>query len=149
MKKVTIVFVGHMLDPALLDFGQSVGAQYRNAHYVEGLEPCDYVAGYPIPDIYKDHPLHPVWKPIEESGDGSELPGLNFQGDAGQVLDALNAQGPLDDGTEEIELTAEYLEGLTKKQMIELADEEELDLTADQKKTAASLLEALKTIYEL
>lgn len=131
MKQVTIVFTGHKVSQELIDFGRGIGAQFRNGQLVEGLEPCDFVAGEYIPDIYSEHKRHPRW---------AEFTGVEV---------APVADHTAEDTDGEIELTAEYLEGLTKKQMLELVADEELELTSEQTKSAASLLEALKAIYEL
>lgn len=146
MKTKTIVFTGHKCSADLLAFGKSIGAQFRNGHLAEDTkEPCDFVAGSPIPKSYSDVEVHPDWEEFEESG------AIKVEGDgSGETLPPVSNTEKVDgDGVEEIEVTAEYLEKLTKKQMLELVEEEELEFTSDQKKNAASLLAALKAHYEV
>lgn len=135
MKQVTLLFTGHILTAALLAFGKSIGAQFRDAHLAEGTnEPCDFVAGHNIPESYAGVEVHPEWENFDE----------DFVAPVPKDPDAPNK-----DDDEEIEVTLEYLEKLTKKQMLELVDEEELDFTPEQKKNAANLLLALKEHYEV
>jgi hypothetical protein len=143
MKKVTIVFTSHRMSEAIQEFGRSIeGVQFRNGFLAEGTkEPCDFVAGYPIPQSYSEVPRHPKWKSAE--GDGSGAPDVDQDG---------KEDGPGDDDQkddDEIEVTAEYLESLNKKEMMELVDEEKLKFTPEQKKNATNLLAALKAHYEV
>lgn len=139
MKKTTIVFTGFTVSAALLAFGKSIGAQFRNGHLHEGkAEPCDFVAGSPIPEAYSDVEIHPLWADFTD-----------------EVPDQLASQEPpkVEDGShtggEEVEITAEYLDKLTKKQMVELIEEEELEFTSEQMKNAESIRAALKEHYEV
>lgn len=152
MKTKTIVFTGHKCSAALLAFGKSIGAQFRNGHLAEDTkEPCDFVAGSPIPKSYSDIEVHPDWEEFEETGAIKGKPGPEIEGDgSGETLPPADNTEKVDgDDVDEIEVTAEYLEKLTKKQMLELVEEEELEFTSDQKKNAASLLAALKAHYEV
>lgn len=138
MKTKTIVFTGHKCSAALLAFGKSIGAQFRNGHLAEDTkEPCDFVAGSPIPKSYSDIEIHPKWEDFDEDA---------------PVKEPVLQGGPEKDGPDdldEIEVTAEYLEKLTKKEMMELVDEEKLEFTSEQKKNATNLLAALKAHYEV
>lgn len=141
MKTKTIVFTGHKCSAALLAFGKSIGAQFRNGHLAEDTkEPCDFVAGSPIPKSYSDIEIHPKWEDFDEDAPVKE-PVLQGGPDK---------DGPdKDDDLDEIDVTAEYLEKLTKKEMMELVDEEKLEFTSEQKKNATNLLAALKAHYEV
>lgn len=148
MKTKTIVFTGHKCSAALLAFGKSIGAQFRNGHLAEDTkEPCDFVAGSPIPKSYSDIEVHPDWEEFEETGVIKGKPGIETEGETLPPED--NTEKVDGDDVDEIEVTSEYLEKLTKKQMLELVEEEELEFTPDQKKNAASLLVALKDHYEV
>lgn len=132
----TIVFTGFTVSAALLTFGKSIGAQFRNGHLHEGkAEPCDYVAGHPIPEAYSGVEVHPNWE--------------DFADEVPQQLSSQEPPKPEESEEEEVEITSEYLDKLTKKKMLTLVEEEEIDFTDDQKKTAESLRTALKEHYEV
>lgn len=135
----TIIFTGFTVSAALLAFGKSIGAQFRNGHLHEGkAEPCDYVAGYPIPEAYSGVEVHPNWEDFTD-----EVPQQLSTQEPPKVGGGSNTDG------EEVEITSEYLDKLTKKQMVELVEEEELDFTQEQLKNAESLRAALKEHYEV
>jgi hypothetical protein len=144
MKVKTILFTGHKCSEALRAFGHSIGAQFRNGHLAEDTkEPCDFVCGAPIPKSYSEVDIHPKWEEFDEdasvvSGDGS-----------GKTLPTASNTEKEDGDDDEIDVTAEYLESLTKKEMMELVDEEKLEFTTEQKKNATNLLAALKAHYEV
>jgi hypothetical protein len=133
MKKAKILlFTGHKVSDELMKWGRENNAQFRNVNYVEGQEPCDLVAGPVIPAAHSGDKVHPDWEDKFEY--------------LGEAIDGpRTASNELD----EVEITLEYLESLSKKQMLELVDDEELEFTNEQKKSAGNLLEALKAHYEV
>lgn len=128
MKKITLVFTGEQVPAALIEFGKAIGAQFRNGNINEGeKEHCDYVCGDPIPESYQDVEIHPQWENFLEGND------------------IVLSSAP----DEEVEVTAEYIDKLTKKQLLKLVEDEDLDFTAEQKKNVENLQKALKEHFEV
>lgn len=112
--------------------GRSVGAQFRNAYYAEEggeddpIEKCDYVMG-DIPESYSRIPVFGSKKrhsSLKDSGDST---------DTGTGSNAASGGAQDDEEPEEIEITAEYIGGLLKPDLIQLAQEEEITLTGTEK----------------
>ncbi len=112
--------------------GRSVGAQFRNAYYAEEggeddpIEKCDYVMG-DVPASYSDVSVFrskTAHKTLNSSGGSTDT-------GAGPKTTSGSPQG--DEEPEEIEITAEYIGGLLKPDLIQLAQEEEITLTGTEK----------------
>ena len=166
MKKVILFFTaGAMVSAEQIALGKSVGAQFRNALLVDesNPEPCDYVMG-DVPECYKDIPVFGPEQAAEalKSLSGDTLPP---QGENGPQMGSEDASGTSEMGTgedtppestenpendeEEEEITLEYLEGLDKDELLELAEEENIGLTAADKKSAPKLRAAIANHFDL
>ncbi len=132
MKKLVLFFLnGSQATEEELEVGTSISAQFRNAKLVDpdNLEKPVYVAGH-VPACYSKVPVHPSAAEVTEVADS----GSDTQGEP---------ETPASGTTEDVEITEEYLESLTKAELIELADENDIELSADDKKTKDNLVAAV------
>lgn len=164
MKKVILFFTaGAMVSAEQIALGKSVGAQFRNALLVDesNPEPCDYVMGY-VPECYKDKPVYGPEEAAEaiKSLSGNTLPPQGENGPQTTSEDASRAsetatggdntpESPENPDEEGEEVTLEYLEGLDKDELLELADEENIGLTAADKKSPTKLRAAIAEHFDL
>lgn len=146
--------------------GKLMGAQFRNAVHVDpdNLEPCDFVAG-DVPECYAEYPVYGPEEAAEaiKSATDSTLPagGENDSPDASEdASDDTDSDTDQDDTTETDdggsdseedgeEITLEYLEGLDKAELMELANEENIGLTSADKKSAPKLRKAIAAHFEI
>ena len=164
LNRVILFFTsGPHLSAEALALGKSVGAQFRNAKLVdtENLEKCDYVMGE-VPECYQDYPVFGAEAAAEafKALGGDTLPPQGENGPHGASEDASGVsntatggesshetpENPEDEGEE---ITLEYLEGLDKDELLELADEENVGLTAADKKSVEKLRAAIAAHFEL
>lgn len=160
-RKLTILFftAGPFITEDQKALGQSVGAQFRNAQLVDPdrREDCDYVMGA-VPVCYEDKPVYDSEAASEafKSFSGDTLPpqGENAPQDAPQDASGeLNGGTDGDSGTDNQdsgeEITLDYLGGLDKAELLELADEENIGLTASDKKSTDKLRTAIAEHFGL
>lgn len=164
LKKVILFFtVGAKVSAEQLALGKSVGAQFRNASLMdpENPEPCDFVMG-DAPECYRDIPVFGPEQAAEalKSLGGDTLPP---QGENGPQTGSEDASGTSETDTgddtppestenpenDEEEITLEYLEGLDKGELLELAEEENIGLTTADKKSAPKLRAAIADHFDL
>lgn len=128
MKKIILFFIICSAGTEeQINMARSIGAQIRRADLqVEGQpEKCDYVAGQ-IPACYKNKPIFETAKEMSEFLEGK---GPSEDGDGGSGVDG--------------EVTIEKLEALTKSNLLAYAEENEIELTKEDKKNKGTLVEAI------
>lgn len=135
MKKLILFFTdGNQATEQELEVGRSISAQFRNVKLVdpENLEKPVYVAGH-VPECYANVPVHPSAAEVTVLPDtGSDTP--------------VEAQTPASDdsaGSDDDEITEESLEEMTKAELIDFAEANDIELDADDKKNKASLVAAV------
>ncbi len=107
---------------------RTVGAQFRNSEFAdeENLEEADYVMG-DVPECYSDY------KRFGAKKQHSSLRSSGGSTDTGATGNAASGGAQDDEDPEEIEVTVEYINGLLKADLIELAQSEEITLTGHEK----------------
>lgn len=149
--------------------GKLMGAQFRNAVRVDpdNLEPCDYVAGA-VPECYAEYP---VYGPEQAAADlaeatddtlpaGTDLDPSDDTEDASDDTESDTEQEDSEESEENTdsdpegeedgeEITTEYLAGLDKAGLLELAVEENIGLTSNDKKSAPKLRKAIAAHFEI
>jgi len=147
IKKTTLMFVGWTVSQAEYDFGKSIGAQFRNYQLIDeddAAEPHDLVCGNVIPLPYEDSKVHPEWPEdgIEAGSDASP------SADANGRRQKPSQEAPEDESKgipDELDLDA--LTALSRKQLVQVATEEEL--TFKENATKAVLFDLVKTHFGL
>lgn len=144
------------------NLGKLMGAQFRNATHVDpsNLEDCDFVAG-DVPECYSDYPVYgpeEAAEALKKATDstlpaGGEIESPDVTEDASDDTDSDTDQDDTDtdpdSGEEGEEITLEYLEGLDKDALMDLADEENIGLTSNDKKSAPKLRKAIAAHFEI
>lgn len=150
LKRVIFLFTnGPRISPELLQLGKSVGAQFRNSKLVdqENPEHCDYVMGEVIPECYQDKP---VFSPETAAEELSALSDQITQ--AGSEKPHTDTSADLDGATlgdDSGSITMEYLKSLDKAGLIKLANEEDIELTAAEKKSPSKMVAAIAEAFDL
>ena len=136
MKKSILFFIANSIGTEEeIAMARSIGAQIRNAalHITGQVEKCDYVAGH-IPADYKEKKIFETAKELSRVVEGI------LDGDDSSTDDSNEIEG---------EVTIAKLEALTKSNLIAYAEENDIELTKDDKKNKANLVEAIAEHLEI
>lgn len=161
MKTIVLYFTaGAMISAEQLQEGRMMGAMFRNAKLVDQSRPeaCDFVAGGPIPECYKEKPVFTPEALAERLEAVSQAAQATLPaGDEDEPEDGTDGTSEASDTDtdaesgeetpegEEVEITQEYLDGLDKDELLQLAEDysSEFTLKPQEKKSAPKLRAAL------
>lgn len=137
MRKAKIlVFLAAAVEADLVNVGKMLQAQFRSFRHVgDEKEPCDFVMGNNIPEQYSEVPkLEPETALVTVA---------EWQGSTPTAV----VEKDVSDGAED-EFDIEELEGLTKAELVQFAEDQEIELSSEDKKNKDNLLAAISDHFE-
>jgi hypothetical protein len=129
-KYIIILLVGMIVSAEEIKIGKLIKAKFRRHDLSDKAEDCDFVMGDVIPKCYQDKPV------LDEQ-------------DVATFLETGEWPEYEEEGGDEVELTMDTLNGLTVKELKQLAEDNEVPLEPEDRKNKDNLISALADHFEI